>query len=505
MAWIQRIGPGAIAFLVLWFGLMLVGRTSLFRDPGTFWHVRTGEILLDSRTFLDREPFSFTFGGTPWTPYEWLAEIGMATVYRFGGFDALLVLTAAGLALPFAMLFVRFLRAGFHPSLAGCLVLLSVATASNHFHARPHVLTILFVAVLVLRLLDVDAGRVRIAGLWWLVPMFAVWANAHGGVLAGYGTAGIAVVGWLALRAIGWPTPVQSRFDALHLAAWLAAVGGTVLVNPYGFDLPRVWLHILDMPELKSIISEHRPIDPGEPSAWAFFLLFAAYLVALAGLREKPRMTWLLPLVWFALGCDRVRHTSLFAVVAAAAIADLFPRTVWAKKLAIRPDLYRFPEPDRDPPAVGPWGVALIASLVLGLLASTHFARDFDPRWVRFDEEVWPMPLIADLHRESAGRDGVAIFNEYALGGFLIHFAPEYRPFVDDRCEVYGGRWLVDYVDAQNGDAGPAMSRWEASFPKFDLAIAYPHSGFGRYFANSQQWKKVGETEHAALYRRVTP
>ena len=54
----------------------------MFRDPGTFWHTVMGQRMLSSRHLIDADPFSFTFGGRPWVPYEWLAEIAMALVMR---------------------------------------------------------------------------------------------------------------------------------------------------------------------------------------------------------------------------------------------------------------------------------------------------------------------------------------------------------------------------------------------------------------------------------------
>jgi hypothetical protein len=40
------------------------------------------------------------------------------------------------------------------------------------------------------------ASNGRFACLWWLVPIFAVWVNLHGGVLAGLAV----VAAWLAMQ-----------------------------------------------------------------------------------------------------------------------------------------------------------------------------------------------------------------------------------------------------------------------------------------------------------------
>ena len=90
--------PETGIFLGIWLVLMIGGQSRLFRDPGTFWHTVVGQRILSSGEFLNHDPFSYTFGGTPWTPYEWLAECGMAVVHAVSGFDGLLLATVTILA-----------------------------------------------------------------------------------------------------------------------------------------------------------------------------------------------------------------------------------------------------------------------------------------------------------------------------------------------------------------------------------------------------------------------
>ncbi|HUR53948.1 MAG TPA: hypothetical protein VMZ71_07445, partial [Gemmataceae bacterium] len=84
------VGPGAVAFVAFWVLLLVAGRSSFFRDPGTFWHTTTGEKILNEG-FLRADPYTFTFAGQWWVPYQWLGEVGMALAHRVGGFDAQLL------------------------------------------------------------------------------------------------------------------------------------------------------------------------------------------------------------------------------------------------------------------------------------------------------------------------------------------------------------------------------------------------------------------------------
>ena len=59
----RLLGPGPLAFLAVWFLLLIGGRSSFFRDPDTFWHTVVGRTILDTGHFFDRDPFSGSHGG----------------------------------------------------------------------------------------------------------------------------------------------------------------------------------------------------------------------------------------------------------------------------------------------------------------------------------------------------------------------------------------------------------------------------------------------------------
>ena len=98
---------------------MLAGRSAMFRDPGTFWHVVVGENIISTRQVPREDLYSFTFHGQPWISDYWLAEIAMATIHRMAGWDGLLTVTAAILAGIYSFIAIRLSRAGIHWLLVG--------------------------------------------------------------------------------------------------------------------------------------------------------------------------------------------------------------------------------------------------------------------------------------------------------------------------------------------------------------------------------------------------
>ena len=144
-------------FLGIWLFFMAVGKSRLFRDPGTFWHVAAGRRIFSTGQFIRTDSFSFTFAGKPWVAYEWLAECLMAVVDGLGGLDMLLVATATLLALIYTWVAHRLLRSGLHWLPTLLVTAVTVAASANHLHVRPHISTIGFLGLTFGWLCDFEA------------------------------------------------------------------------------------------------------------------------------------------------------------------------------------------------------------------------------------------------------------------------------------------------------------------------------------------------------------
>jgi hypothetical protein len=387
-----------------------------------------------------------------------------------------------------------------------------MAASSSHFHIRSHIGTILFLGWTYGFLCDFEEGRGGIGRLFWLVPIYVFWTNVHGGMLGGLGTMGFALAGWCVWRFLGKASPITDYRKALIFVALIVCCGLTIFINPYGLRMPQIWKQIMDG-DLPQIILEHAPLDPAKPDGWMVLVFGAVYLTVLAGVWPKwPRVTCLLPLIWFYLACTRIRHAPLFSITAALAIADMLPHTRWAAWIAKSgSDLFQFPAlagtTDRPTgawrPALLPIGVVVIALLLQVQRISVPVVGH---GWARLDTTYWPVELLPQLRAyQNSRQGGTPIFNEYLHGGFLIYQTPGFRVFVDDRCELYGDQWLKDYVHAEEAETAKYLREWERTYPEFDLALTRTSSGFDTYFATSPEWALVQQTEAATLYQRIPP
>jgi hypothetical protein len=494
-------------FLGLWLLLMIGGRSRLFRDPGTFWHTVMGQRMLSSWRLIDADPFSFTFGGSPWVPYEWLAEIVMAIVHRIGGLDGLLLATVTTLASLFTWAAHRLIRTGLHWLPTTLLVVLTIAASATHFHARPHIASIAFFGITCASLGDLESGRIRLGRLFWLVPLYVFWTNWHGAMLGGLATLGFAAVGWCIAAGIGRDSPIVRPRQAIALWLLVLVCGLTALANPYGLRLPMTWLEIMRSPVVSRIIEEHAPPNPHSIDFWMILSLGLVYGVVFhSTLPRWPRVTWLIPFIWFALTLSRIRHAPLFAIAALVAMADMLPYTRLAAWLA-RPgrDLFRFATPDvstRDRRDWRPAAIPLVLILCAVVLQAAGVRAPVLGRgWARLDPAVWPVELLPELRRcEREHPSGSRVFNDYVLGGFLIYFTPDLKVFIDDRCEVYGDAWLERFAYAVKSDPG-LMDEWLEQY-HIEYALVISGSGFDRHLANRSDWSLVRQTRPASLYRR---
>ncbi len=492
----RRLSPFAVWFPILFLALLLVGRERMFRDPGTLWHTVVGERMLDARQVMRTDPFSFTFEGRPWIAQQWLAECLMALLHRAASLDGLLLGAAALLAATYSLIAARLMARGAGAAGAAVVVALVLGASSFHFHARPHVFTIALAAWTFGALCDVESGRAAARRLWLLPPAMALWTNLHGGALGGVVTILLAIAGWIAVMLC---IPPRSARGASLLVAVGAAVGAAVLINPFGHELPRVWLALMNSRVLPAIMQEHGPLEPGSPEAWMIVALAALYLVVLFdSRRELLRVTWLLPLVWLLLSMSRVRHAPIFAVLAAVAVAEMLPHSALLRLLRERGSLFAASGVGSSPPRAGRWIAPALVLLVLAVQTLGWRLPLIGAGGARLSTAYWPVEAVKKLAEAAPGIARPRVFNQMSYGGYLIYALPRARVYIDDRCELYGDEFLRAY-DALMRD--PALLDAETARWSFDFALVSSRSKLAEYLRRHPAWHTVHRDDTATLFR----
>lgn len=538
----RLVCPETLFFLLTWLGLLVAFRDRGFYDPGALWHVKVGEIILD-HGIPQTDPFSYTCEGQKWVPQQWGAEVLMALAHRVGGLDTMLLTFATGVALLYTLIFRRCVQGGMGPLLAGMIVEGVLFVGAFHYFVRPHMFTIVFLAWTMMCVIDYDRGRCTTWRLAGLIPLYVLWVNLHGGVLGGTMTLGLAVAGWGVLfllkrftlqstpyregekeaggeLGVGSPTPITSWRTAFLLVGIVAACGLAPFVNPHGMEMIRIWQRIVASKVLPQVVNEHMPLDPLSPLGLTVIALGACYIVLLAGTLPKvPRISWLIPLVWFALSFKGIRQGPLFAVCAAVAVADLWKHTLWHRLLVKYGDGSTAWDTNDDTRAAATrggllWWVvpALVVLLALTLQVKHIAAPMIGAGWARLDPDFIPSDMTKEVTDYAAHvPPGTPIFNDANLGGYLIYHAPNLKVFMDDRCELYGDDNIQFYANTMGSppqELGVVFEEWEKRY-KFERAIVMTNPpeqekpSIERYLSSSPQWREVARGKRAVMYERI--
>jgi len=531
--------PETLFFLALWLVLLFAFRERGFYDPGSLWHIKVGEIILN-QGMPQTDPFSYTFEGRTWVPQQWGAEVLMAVTHRIGGFDAMLLAFATFVAALYTIIFRRAMQAGMGPILAGLMVGVCLFVGAFHYFVRPHMFTIVFLGWTMISIVDYERGRCTVWRLVGLIPLYILWTNLHGGVLGGTMTLGLAVAGWGVLflksrmmksgidsespvssssnvnpQSNDSLTPIRSWRTAVLLGGIVVACGLTPFINPHGMEMIRIWQRIVASKVLPAVVHEHMPLNPTEPLGLAIIGLGVFYLILLLGtLPRTPHVSWLIPLVWFVLSFKGIRQGPLFAITAAVAMVDLWPHTVWHRLLVKYGDGSLARSPDYSPRAmVAPFAIPALAVLAALCLDITHTpATLVGYGWVRFDPDFVPVDLNGPVGEYVAHvPSGTHVFNDANLGGYLIYHAPSLKIFMDDRCELYGDDWIKLYAETLGlppAELGRIFEGWAAKY-HFDRALVRTNPpekekpSIERYLLSNPQWREVARGKCAVMFERV--
>lgn len=458
-----RVGP--LGWLLVLAGALAGGLR--LRSYDLFWHLAAGQHIVESGAVPRGDPFSFTATGTSWVDHSWLFQVVLWSAWELAGVWGPWVLKL-GCAAALAALLVRHLARWRVPPAAMVVVLL-VALQGLRFRLmfRPELVTLLLVALAAALLCPTPGRRMRWAPLW-LIPLTALWINAHGGALVAPLLVAACLGGTLLRRCSGatGSTP-PGWWKTLTVA--MVGSGLALLVNPYGAQ-------VLAVPfRLNAIVGQpwaDNPewVWPPDPRTFTLFYLTAAVLTFLAvrrvGKWEPSALA--LGFLGFALALSSVRHVGLFFVLMPFAVAPLLAGARgWGK---VRPAMVQ--------------GLVLAGIVWLawapGWLALAPRAGTLGPG---LESGRYPVQAVDFLEREATPP---RMFNEVAFGGYLIWRFPERKVFIDGRNEIYPE--LLQEIHAGMRDVQSFWEltrRWQLDaallrYPRLGTVVGYPQPGGGQ-------------------------
>jgi len=439
-----------------------------------WWHLASGRQIWELGGVPQVDPFSHTALGAPWINYEWLWGLLAWLAYRQHP-DLVAWLNLALVASIFAMTAVTARRVSRSWLVAGVVTWLAAANFHWFSDVRPHLTTLFFTALL---LATLDWRRAP----WLWAPVMAAWANLHAGFVFGIGLLGL----HLLFESGRW---FRGR-RAFPKAGWIGLVAAmlAVALNPWGFEIYSVPLHVID-PEtpFRDLIEWHplelRSLDPATYSGRFLWTL----AIAAPALRQRSSFYVVLALVTVVMAFSARRFIELFAIAAAPAIAlGLSP--LWNALARSVPVL----RTQRAHLA----GIALGALLSVLLWQNVRFAPGPLFRWTRF--EAHPSGAVAYLN--ALAEPPRRLFNFYNWGGLLAMYSRSTPTFIDGRAAtVYNDTIARDYL--RLWAAAPGWRQLIADY-EIDAVLVPPDAPLASAVRRSNlPWRIAHADSRSVLFR----
>jgi hypothetical protein len=465
-----------VAILAL--GLFVLAARNV-TDPDVWWHLRTGQLIVQGHKTLHTDPYSFTRAGYPWVDHEWLSEILIFGLYRAAGYAGLITAFAALIAVTFLLLFVR---SPARPFVAGALTACGAIASAPSFGVRPQMLTLLLACVF---LFILEQSYLRPKLLWWMLPIMLLWVNLHAGYALGIVFIAVFLGGDALDYAFGNRKTAlpPARFRNLALIA-LACIA-IIPLNPYGIAMYRYPFETLHSRSMLGYIGEWASPDFHQARYLPFLLLILGTLglPALSYRRLSARELLLLAVTLYA-ALRSVRHIPIYVLVAVP-----FLSTIMQALLQESGKTEWFQRPLQLSYAKSVINAILLASFITFTVARVAYVIRHQPaaESKEFPEDA--VKFFARVHPPAP------ILNHYNWGGYFIwKLYPEYKVFIDGRADVYGDSFIDEFASLYyvKGESwGSPLEKWRLrtialppDAPLITLLSTQP--GWDRIFSDGQ-------------------
>jgi hypothetical protein len=482
---VERASIIAVGLLV---GSLLVYRLAeTVADPDLWGHVVFGKQILSTWRMVQPDLYSYITPGLLWTNHEWLIDVVFATLFDTFGPRGLIGLKLAVTLVICGLLYGHFRRSGLTRVRASIvLIVFVVAMMPWVVTVRAQLATYLLflLTLLVLR-------RASAQGVWplWKLPLlFFVWANLHGGFLAGLGV----LLVWSVARLItvwvrGEPSP---GFSAAGIVAAIVFSFLATCLNPFGVHL-LTFLYRTALGPRPDII-EWQPLVLSQQ--WGFLYLLLA-LPAVLGLiwsrRERVPALVAVLLTVMAMPFMATRHVPL-ALVAIAVIAAEHIGDAWSRLALAAPS-----PPPRLP--AGAVHLTRAACLALAAILMLLSVPRFSCIALASISGARPVRAVALLKQSGVTANMVVDFD---WGTYVLaQLGPGIKVSIDGRREtVYDGDMRAQSLRFRFG-----LGEWDTLLTRYDTHLALVSKETPAFNLMKQRpgWKLLYDDPLSALFGRA--
>jgi hypothetical protein len=454
-------------------------------DPDLGWHLRNGQDILKYGV-PHGDLYSYTMSGYPWISHEWITDVLLYLGSKYWGLFALSTIFGC---IVFLAYFITARIKKTSPGVALLAVMIAALVSISIFGVRPQMLTLLGVAI-TMWLLFKWRDNPKSNLIYWLIPLFLVWANLHGGFAAGLLLIGlfwvIELIKYCANHQHQSGLLTSKQLVQLLMVGLMA--GLSTLINPYTWGIYDELLKTVFNEVVKNGISEWRPVNFQSIHAYNL-IIYAAFLAILLIFNwRKVDITKLaIGATFLLISLSSWRHLPLFALVTLPLLIEMMNNM-------LPRDLKKYY-----------YSLPMILGLI-GLIIFIFLTNCLSIFRATSDETAFAtsgFPYYAVQYIKTHYLPG-NMFNEYNWGGYLIWKLPEKRVFIDGRMAIWKDEEHNVFADYINLGSNSKQIKEVLDKYKVAFALVYKNRTFKNYFLeNNQKWHLVYEDSLAMIFQRT--
>lgn len=393
-------------------------------DTDSWWHIKTGEYIVKNRIVPKKDIFSYGETKKLWINPEWLSQVVFYLIYSNFSFEGILIFKAIVGGLISLFIFLSIISHTQEYFFSSIFTIFSQTVIMYWMQTRPQIFTFFLLSLLSFLLFRRKKNKYY---LLFIPTIFFIWANFHGGFLAG--------LFFLSVFAFSEVLKffLKKSSEKIYLIfSWTFFSYITPLLNPNFYYVYVHPFYAVRDKFLLTILREWNPPDFSLPSSYTFLLFFIAGVFVLILSYKRLDLTDVLIFLSFTyLSFTARRHFPLFAI----ACCPVFGKYV-------NPNL-----------KINLENTKKIFLIILIFISSTFLF--LLPEKLKFKK--------TDLIKTCFIYDGVEfiklnklsgpIFNDIDWGGYIIfQLYPEEKVAVDTRCDmVYPVSYLKKHMEILAG------------------------------------------------------
>lgn len=396
-------------FFILSFILIALISFLPHSDTDLGWHLRYGQYFIENLKFMKTNDLTYLMPGYVWPNSYGLYQIFIYVIYKYFGLLGLSALSSI-LLISTYYLFSKIEPKLRYVNLVFFLILIFTSWHVFHIGARAQVFSFTFLVMLWGILKNY---RKKEKYLYFLPPLFVLWANIHGEFILGVIVTGVFVFSQI--------IKYKLKVSKILLAASFLSLIGT-LINPYGIGIYEEAIRHMKVPMHTLIAEWLRPVP------WIQVCTVIITLIITFLLFKKRQNNWLFFIILIPLFAyitlDAKRNIPVFLLFVVFAAYDLYKnRLLKIEKSIGLKNIIDFIIP-----------VALVSVGFVNLTNSYNYAAN---QTTYCSKGIWPYPCDAVKFIKENPPKGENVYSAYEWGGYLSWELPMYKFFVDGRTPAW--------------------------------------------------------------------